>query len=160
MRTVTGNFYDELSRELFDRDARLARPASHVPVASELARWSAPLAMATLGAGLLMLAGLFGAALGLIPTHAGSLFLVAMAWVMIALALDGERPVFLLAAVANLLVTLLALYQGAALLPVYGAHGLLVGIALLDRVALNRGAVQIWFGAELAALAALWVTHL
>lgn len=160
MRTLTGNFYDELSRELFDRDTRLARPASHIPVASELARLSAPLAMASIGAGLLMVAGLLAAVLGLVPAHAGSLFLVAMAWVMLALALDGERPVFMVAAVANLLVTLLALYQGAALLPVYGAHGLLVGIALLDRVSLNRGAVQIWFGAELAALAALVVTHL
>ncbi|MBZ2189780.1 hypothetical protein K8B33_11775 [Alcanivorax sp. JB21] len=160
MRTVTGNFYDELSRELFDRDTRLARPASHIPVVSELARLSAPLGMASAGAGLLMLAGLLGAALGLVPAYAGSLFLVVMAWVMVALALDGDRPVFMLAAVANLLVTLLALYQGAAMLPIYGAHGLLVGIALLDRVALNRGAVQIWFGAELAALGVLVVTHL
>lgn len=160
MRTVTGNFYDELSRELFDRDARLARPASHTPVVTELARLSAPLAMASLGAGLLGLAGLAAAALGLVPAHSGNLFLVAMAWVMIALALDGERPVFMLAAVANLLIVLLALYQGVASLPIYGAHGLLVGIAVLDRVALNRGAVQIWFGAELAALAALWVTYL
>ncbi len=67
-----------------------------------------------------------------------------------------------MAASINLVVMTSGLYAvnaaGLDILPLYGAHLLLVGVALLDPRAYQATDTHIWGGGELAALA-LMVLH-
>jgi hypothetical protein len=120
------------------------------------------LGFAILGAATLTLAWAFSRTTGIATGQLAGVFLAIQAFTMVALALNDQRPVFLVAAGLNLVTMSAGLYAvnagGLDILPLYGAHLLLVGIALLDPRAYQSTDTHIWGGSELAALA-LMILH-
>lgn len=152
------NFYHLLADELFDPALRpRALPLRRAPVRPV----PVPLAAGTSGALWLGVAVLAVWGLGLLA-YAVPLLLMAAALLMLGLAVEVRRPLFLLVAVVHLPVMLGGLYALplSGWLSLYGAHLFLVGLALFDRAATADTRVQRWAGAELGALALLLVSAL
>lgn len=144
----------------------LARPTGRKSAAAGLIRhplWQALARGGSLG-GLALLAGWsLAAALAIPAGQLPALFLVAGAMIWLALALEDGRALLIAAATANLAVMVAGAWAWnagtLAIAPLYGAHLLLLGVALLDRAAGRSTGARTWSGVELTALA-LMVVHL
>lgn len=120
-------------------------------------------ALASTGGIALLAAWALATGLGITGTQLPALFLVAGAILWMALAVDDGRPLVAGAATLNLAAMAAGAWALAAgqvtVVPLYGLHLLLVGLALLDTEAGRSAQARIWSGVELTALA-LMVIHL
>ena len=88
-----------------------------------------------------------------------ALFVAGASAVMLALALDNARPLWLLAASVQLPLVVLAFYGAAVGVSGFGLayliHALALLLASLDRKPFSDTVTRLWLGAELTVLATL-----
>ena len=112
-----------------------------------------------LGGAATLLAGAVLSLNGVAPALLPALFVAGAAAVMLALALDNARPLWLLAASVQLPLVVLAFYAAAIGTTGFGLayliHGAALLLASLDRKPFADTITRLWLGAELTVLASL-----